>query len=170
MVPAARGEDWPKDRFIWRRNSDCRSSRWALATTVRGGWAPGIITPCPGHSAALGAVISPAIHVPSDLDRAGMEHYRLQVELLMNRLTLEAEAWAESGTRKIDEVPLRREPIWRRPHPPSIHRTHLVRPHFALPAAPSSREFTHASRKRPIARRLTSAMSGCGSLPLVVPG
>jgi hypothetical protein len=58
------------------------------------------------------AVISPAIHVPAKLDRNGLEHYRLQVERLMNRLTLEAEAWAESGTRKKEEVPLRREPIW----------------------------------------------------------
>ena len=60
------------------------------------------------------AVVSPAIHIPPDLDRDGMEHYRLQVERLLNRLTLEAEAWAESGTRKAEEVPLRREPIWNR--------------------------------------------------------
>ena len=51
--------------------------------------------------------------IPADLDRDGVEHYRLQVERLLNRLTLEAEAWAESGTRKVNEVPLRREPIWR---------------------------------------------------------
>jgi lysophospholipid acyltransferase (LPLAT)-like uncharacterized protein len=59
------------------------------------------------------AVVSPAIHVPAQLDRTGLEHYRFQVERLLNRLTLEAEAWAEAGTRKIEEVPLRREPIWR---------------------------------------------------------
>src|SRR5205814_10593948 len=59
------------------------------------------------------AVISPAIYVPSDLDRGGIESYRVQVERVLNRLTLEAEAWAESGTRKVEEVPLRREPIWR---------------------------------------------------------
>ncbi|HZZ28759.1 MAG TPA: lysophospholipid acyltransferase family protein [Pirellulales bacterium] len=59
------------------------------------------------------AVVSPAIHVPTDLDRDGLERYRLHVEQLMNRLTLEAEAWAESGTRKVEELPLRREPIWR---------------------------------------------------------
>ncbi len=59
------------------------------------------------------AVVSPAVQVPAELDRAGLEHYRLQVERLLNRLTLEAEAWAESGTRKTEEVPLRREPIWR---------------------------------------------------------
>jgi hypothetical protein len=79
------------------------------------------------------AVVSPAIHVPSDLDRTGLEHYRLQVQRLMNRLTLEAEAWAELGTRKVEEVPLRREPMWRGytrldgPHA-------LTAPHFAITA------------------------------------
>jgi lysophospholipid acyltransferase (LPLAT)-like uncharacterized protein len=58
------------------------------------------------------AVVSPEIHVPSDLDRDGIERYRQSVERLLNRLTVEAEAWAEAGTRKVDEVPLRREPIW----------------------------------------------------------
>ncbi|MCC7083599.1 MAG: lysophospholipid acyltransferase family protein [Pirellulales bacterium] len=58
------------------------------------------------------AVVSPEIHVPNNLTRDGIEHYRLEVERLLNRLTLEAEAWAESGTRKIDEAPLRREPLW----------------------------------------------------------
>jgi lysophospholipid acyltransferase (LPLAT)-like uncharacterized protein len=59
------------------------------------------------------AVVSPEIHVPADLDRDGIERYRQSVERLLNRLTLEAEAWAESGTRKVEEVPLRRESIWR---------------------------------------------------------
>jgi lysophospholipid acyltransferase (LPLAT)-like uncharacterized protein len=59
------------------------------------------------------AVVSPKIHVPADLDRSGLEHYRIEVERLLNRLTLEAEAWAESGTRKINESPLRPEPMWR---------------------------------------------------------
>lgn len=54
-------------------------------------------------------VVSPEIRLPPDLDRAGLEHYRLEVERLLNRLTLEAEAWAESGSRKIDERPARRE-------------------------------------------------------------
>jgi lysophospholipid acyltransferase (LPLAT)-like uncharacterized protein len=58
------------------------------------------------------AVVSPAISIPDNLDRGGLEDYRLQVERLLNRLTLEAEAWAESGTRKLEEVPLRREAIW----------------------------------------------------------
>jgi lysophospholipid acyltransferase (LPLAT)-like uncharacterized protein len=88
------------------------------------------------------AVISPAIHVPTELDRTSLEQYRAQVERLMNRLTLEAEAWAESGTRKAEEVPLRREPIWRdyaRLDPPHA----LATPHFPLTAEGRSlREFT----------------------------
>jgi lysophospholipid acyltransferase (LPLAT)-like uncharacterized protein len=54
-------------------------------------------------------VVGPEIHLPSNLDRDGLEHYRVEVERLLNRLTLEAEAWAESGSRKIDERPARRE-------------------------------------------------------------
>jgi len=46
------------------------------------------------------AVVSPHVHVPPDLDRQGLEHYRLRIEQLMNRLGDEAETWAESGTRK----------------------------------------------------------------------
>jgi len=53
------------------------------------------------------------IHVPPDLDRAGIEHYRQKIEDLLNRLTLEAEAWAASGTRKLDESKLRRAPAAR---------------------------------------------------------
>jgi lysophospholipid acyltransferase (LPLAT)-like uncharacterized protein len=55
------------------------------------------------------ACISPAMHIPAGLDRDGIEHYRVQVETMLNRLTLEAEAWAESGTRKVNEFPLRAE-------------------------------------------------------------
>lgn len=87
------------------------------------------------------AVVSPAVHVPADLNRHGLEHYREKVELLMNRLTLEAEAWAESGTRKTNEVPLRREPNWRgdiRIDPPQS----IARPHFAmLPGQNRARQF-----------------------------
>ncbi|HTQ39245.1 MAG TPA: lysophospholipid acyltransferase family protein [Pirellulales bacterium] len=76
------------------------------------------------------AVVSPAIHVPAELNREGLEHYRLQVERLMNRLTLEAEAWAESGTHKVEEVPLRREPMWR--EYPRLDPKHIPpQPHFS---------------------------------------
>jgi lysophospholipid acyltransferase (LPLAT)-like uncharacterized protein len=53
-------------------------------------------------------ILSSDIHVPHDLDRDGMEHYRRQVEDVITRLTLEAESWAESGTRKIEQAKLRR--------------------------------------------------------------
>lgn len=63
------------------------------------------------------AIISPDIHLPADLDRDGLEHYRQHVETLMNRLTAEAESWATSAERKIGERqglpatrPLRRKP------------------------------------------------------------
>ncbi|HJT36596.1 MAG TPA: lysophospholipid acyltransferase family protein [Pirellulales bacterium] len=63
--------------------------------------------PRPGSRAR--AVVSPALHLPRDLDRKGLEHYRLEVERLLNRLTLEAEAWAEAGSHKVCEEPARRE-------------------------------------------------------------
>jgi lysophospholipid acyltransferase (LPLAT)-like uncharacterized protein len=76
------------------------------------------------------AVVSPAILLPCDLDRAGIEHYRQRVETLLNRLTLEAEAWAESGTQKVNEVELRREP--------SPHRFRRIDPPHALRGPTSS--------------------------------
>lgn len=57
--------------------------------------------PRPGCRAR--AVTSPEVHVPPDLDRAGLEHFRQKVEQLLNRLTAEAEAWAASGTRKLGQ-------------------------------------------------------------------
>jgi lysophospholipid acyltransferase (LPLAT)-like uncharacterized protein len=56
------------------------------------------------------AVVSPPIHVPPQLDRSGLEHYRAAMERLLSRLTCEAEAWAEAGTRKVEELPLRKQP------------------------------------------------------------
>ena len=44
------------------------------------------------------------IFVPANLDRDGIEYYRQKIEQLMNRLTLEAETWAESGMRKIGQM------------------------------------------------------------------
>ena len=49
------------------------------------------------------AVISPRLQIPPNLERAGVEHYRQRVEALLNRLTSEAEAWAEAGTRKVNQ-------------------------------------------------------------------
>lgn len=59
------------------------------------------------------AVWGPEICLPRKLDRDGLEHYRVEVERVINRLTLEAEAWAESGTSKAGELPFRREPLRR---------------------------------------------------------
>lgn len=55
------------------------------------------------------AVVSPAVNLPPDLNREGIEHYRIEMERLLNRLTCEAEAWAESGQEKVGEQPLRRQ-------------------------------------------------------------
>jgi lysophospholipid acyltransferase (LPLAT)-like uncharacterized protein len=54
------------------------------------------------------AVPSHEIFIPPELDRAGIEYFRQKIENLMNRLTLEAEAWAESGTRKIGQMNVER--------------------------------------------------------------
>ena len=56
------------------------------------------------------AVVSPQLMIPPDLDRDGIEHHRLKVERTLNRLTVEAEAWAEAGTQKVDEQPALRLP------------------------------------------------------------
>jgi lysophospholipid acyltransferase (LPLAT)-like uncharacterized protein len=62
------------------------------------------------------AVTGPSIQIPDDLDRQGLERYRMQMEQLLERLTLEAEAWAASGKRTIGQFPFRREgkPWWSR--------------------------------------------------------
>jgi lysophospholipid acyltransferase (LPLAT)-like uncharacterized protein len=64
--------------------------------------------PRPGSRARV--ITSPAITIPSRLDRDGLEHYRGGVERLLNRLTLEAEQWAETGTAKVEEVAVHRQP------------------------------------------------------------
>jgi lysophospholipid acyltransferase (LPLAT)-like uncharacterized protein len=68
------------------------------------------------------AVPSPEIYIPPDLDREGLEYYRQKVETLLNRLTLEAEAWAESGTSKIGQRNIVRSPAPR--HSPRIDSAH----------------------------------------------
>jgi lysophospholipid acyltransferase (LPLAT)-like uncharacterized protein len=62
------------------------------------------------------AVVSPAISIPPNLDRDGVEHYRLRVEQLLNQLTSEAEAWAEAGTPKVEERVALRAPAWSKLH------------------------------------------------------
>ncbi len=86
------------------------------------------------HSRARG-VPSPDIHVPPDLDRDGLEYFRQKVEAVLNRLTLEAEAWAESGTRKIGQVKVWRGPA--RPHCRRPDAAHVIaRPHPADDSCP----------------------------------
>jgi len=63
--------------------------------------------PRPGSRAR--SIVGPELHLPADLDRDGIEHYRRSVERLLNRLTDEAEAWAESGRRHRLQVPIRKE-------------------------------------------------------------
>ena len=48
----------------------------------------------------------PPRHVPAGLDRDGLEAYRLWFENELNWLTAEAETWADSGRRRIGEMPM----------------------------------------------------------------
>lgn len=50
------------------------------------------------------AVVGPPMMLPTTLDRAGLEHCRQRAERLLNCLTAEAAAWAESGTSKAGEM------------------------------------------------------------------
>lgn len=45
----------------------------------------------------------PQMHIPKRIDRVGLEHYRVEVERMITYLCGEAEAWAESGTRREGE-------------------------------------------------------------------
>jgi hypothetical protein len=54
------------------------------------------------------AVISPFVEIPPDLDRRQIEHYRLEVEVILNHVTGEAETWADSGKRRPGEMPMLR--------------------------------------------------------------
>jgi lysophospholipid acyltransferase (LPLAT)-like uncharacterized protein len=68
-------------------------------------------------------VLGPRMYLPPNLDRDGIEHYRQLVERMMHHLTAEAEAWAESGSYKAGEFPMRRRPLagrFRRKHERAI--------------------------------------------------
>jgi lysophospholipid acyltransferase (LPLAT)-like uncharacterized protein len=56
-------------------------------------------------------IFSPEIHVPPELDRDGLEHFRRRMEVLLNRLTWEAEAWAASGRPAPGEFVMRRQGV-----------------------------------------------------------
>ena len=64
----------------------------------------------PRPYSAARIIKSPRIQIPGRLRRKDVQVYQQQVEDLLLRLTFEAEAWAESGTRKVDQRPIRREP------------------------------------------------------------
>lgn len=76
------------------------------------------------------AVISGEIIVPSNLDRQGLEHFRVKVETLLNALTLEAEAWAASGTAKLGQRRLDRRGASLRSERDNVPIT-LTGPHWA---------------------------------------
>lgn len=63
--------------------------------------------PRPGSRAR--AVAGPKIAIPRDLERTGVEHYRVRVERLLNELTETAERWAESRARFEGQRPVQRQ-------------------------------------------------------------
>ena len=63
--------------------------------------------PKPGSRAR--SIVSPPLRIPANLDREGLERYRIETERMLNHLTEKAEAWAESGRRCELERPIRRE-------------------------------------------------------------
>lgn len=52
------------------------------------------------------AVMGPEIILPERLGRDGIEHYRRQLQILLTRLSDEAEAWATAGTAKVNDAPV----------------------------------------------------------------
>lgn len=52
-------------------------------------------------------IIGPEVSIPANLDRDQLEVHRQSVERLMNSLTGEAEAWADSGARRAGEIVVR---------------------------------------------------------------
>ncbi len=53
-------------------------------------------------------ILSPELFVPANLDRDGMEHFRVKIERLMNWMNDEAEDWAATdGRKRGQETPCR---------------------------------------------------------------
>ena len=93
--------------------------------------------PKPGARARL--IMSPRIQIPTRLDRTQVEYYRNRVEGVLLRLTLEAEAWAEAGTRKENQIPIRREPAAIAPRSqPDALPTHAATPMATVPPPAST--------------------------------
>jgi lysophospholipid acyltransferase (LPLAT)-like uncharacterized protein len=55
-------------------------------------------------------VVSRAVAIPADLDRDGIEHYRAGMERLLLHVSDDAEAWAEAGSRRPNEMVVQKEP------------------------------------------------------------
>ena len=89
----------------WPRSWACRWWRWATATTGRGGPSSWDRFAIPRPHCRARCIPRGEIFVPPDLDRDGLEHFRLQDRALLNRLTAEAEAWAASGRHLAGEMP-----------------------------------------------------------------
>ena len=85
------------------------------------------------------AVVSPPLEIPPRLNREQSEMCRLRLERLLSRLTAEAEAWAHAGTRKIAEVPIRKQPLSQRsPAGLPAPATPQDRPSHAAPGSDQS--------------------------------
>ena len=69
-------------------------------------------------------IIGPRMQIPANLNREGVEHYRSQVEQILNRLTVEAENWAKQGIRLPGQTSVSRLPMplinRRRPNAKSV--------------------------------------------------
>jgi len=85
--------------------------------------------PRPGSRAR--AVVGPEIMVPPGLDRDGLERRRQGVELLLNQLTDDAEAWAISGEQRTGALPISRQGL--------LIDENAAQPKLALALAPDTR-------------------------------
>jgi lysophospholipid acyltransferase (LPLAT)-like uncharacterized protein len=97
--------------------------------------------PRPGSRAR--AVLGPALQIPTDLDREGIESYRQLVEGWLAWTTDEAEAWAESGRSYSNQVAAYRKPAAPRVSAASALR--LEYPHDEMPADPMEAAPSRAS-------------------------
>lgn len=92
------------------------------------------------------AVPSGEIFIPPNLDRDGLEHFRVKIETLLNALTLEAEAWAASGAAKFGQRRLDRRGAPLRADRGNVPIT-LTGPHWARPATVGSRSTPQVCRE-----------------------
>lgn len=55
-------------------------------------------------------VVGPRLQIPPGLNRDCIQHHQQRVERVLNRLTDEAEEWADSGQRRHGQIPYRCQP------------------------------------------------------------